>query len=267
MISTPPAHLSVLCCIDDVWQIVACPYPGDPGEASAPRSARQRQEHVVALETANHALRREVQIASEREQFLMAEMEHRLKNVLATVHALAAQTALPGDTGEGFRTAFAARLRALALAHQVLGQGNPDGAALTTVVGGCLQPYDSTAGRITVSGPAVHLPARTVPTLGLAFHELATNAAKHGALSIPEGRVEVTWAVETGAKDQARAVAIIWQERGGPPVEEPKRRGFGSRLLERGLAQGSGGTTQLDFAPHGVNCRIWLPLMSAQARV
>ncbi len=115
-------------------------------------------------------------------------------------------------------------------------------------------------GRVAVSGPVVHLPARSVPALGLAFHELATNAAKHGALSVPEGRVDVTWQLEAGRPDGAQSVTITWRERGGPPVKTPERRGFGSRLLERGLAHGSGGTAQLDFAPYGVDCRIRLTL-------
>ena len=266
MISTPPARMSVLCCIDNIWQMVAYPLTGQLVPPSAMWSDRERKEHVTALETANHVLRREVQTVSEQARFQLAEMEHRLKNVLATVHALASQSARAGDTGDAFRVIFGARLRTLAHSHDLLRSGSPDGAPLTAVVGRCLQPYDGATGRITVSGPEVHLPARAVPTLGLAFHELATNAAKYGALSIPEGRVDVTWALETRAKDQAPSVAIIWQERGGPAVKVPERRGFGSRLLEQGLAQGAGGTTQLDFAPHGLDCRIWLPLTSDQGR-
>ena len=264
MISKPPAQMRALCCIEGVWQILAYSSAEDPAPISATWSDRDRQEYVVALGTANQSLRRDLQAASERAQFQLAEMEHRLKNVLATVHALAAQTAFPGDTGEAFRTTFRARLRALARSHELMGPDNSTGAPLTAVVGRCLQPYGGTAGRITVSGPTVHLPPRVVPTVGLAFHELATNAAKYGALSIPEGRVEVTWALEQGTEDKAQAVAIIWRERGGPPVKAPERRGFGSRLLEQGLVQGSGGTTQLDFAAHGLDCRIRLPLASVR---
>ena len=255
--------MRVLCCIDDVWQIV--PYPSNDEETkpSVMWSARQREAHIVALETANGALRREVHTVTERAQFQLAEVEHRLKNLFATVQALAAQTALLGDTGESFHAVFGARLRALARSHDLLKPSRPGGALLTEVLGRCLQPYEDTAGRITVSGPVVYLPARAVPSLGLAFHELATNAVKYGALSGPQGRVEVTWTVEPRAEGRAQSVAIIWRELGGPIVNVPQRRGFGSRLLEHGLTQGSGGTTQLDFASHGVNCRIWLPLTSA----
>ncbi len=103
------------------------------------------------------------------------------------------------------------------------------------------------------------LAPNAVVTLGLAFHELATNAAKYGALCVPEGGVEVTWTLRR-SKKKAPLVEIVWREHGGPPVRPPQRRGFGSRLLERGLAQEFGGTVQLDFAPEGVQCHICLPL-------
>ena len=262
MITTPPAHVRVLCCVDDVWQIVSYPSSGEAALSSTTWSAREREAHIVALETANGALRREVQTVTEQAHLRMAEVEHRLKNLLATVHALAAQTARPGDTGESFRASFGARLQALAQFHDLLRPSGSDGALLTEVIGRCLKPYEDKRGRITVSGPAVHLAARAVPVLGLAFHELATNAAKYGALSDPQGRVEVTWVVETRAEGRAQSVAILWRERGGPSVDRSSRRGFGSRLLEHGLAQEAGATTQLDFALLGVDCRIWLPVIS-----
>jgi two-component sensor histidine kinase len=112
---------------------------------------------------------------------------------------------------------------------------------------------------VEASGPAVRLAADIIEMLNLAFHELATNAAKHGALSVPEGRVEVSWTLRRTGKG-TRLVEIGWRERGGPPVTPPKRRGFGSRLLERGLAQKVGGTVTLDFRPEGLECRIGLPI-------
>jgi two-component sensor histidine kinase len=104
--------------------------------------------------------------------------------------------------------------------------------------------------------------ASTVEMLNLALHELATNAVKYGALSAPEGRVEVSWTLRQTGKGK-RLVEIDWRERDGPPVTPPKRQGFGSRLLERGLAQRVGGTVKLDFRPAGLECRICLPVAAA----
>ena len=219
---------------------------------------------IAALQIVNDVLQLEMRRATERAEFQLAEAEHRLKNTFTTIHALSRHSARPGDTGEAFRAIFEARLLALGRSHELLGAGYADGVSLAEVIGRCLQPYEGTPGRATVCGPAVLLAARDVPPLGLAFHELTTNAAKYGALSIPEGRVEVTWQLEAEGTKEPRSLAIVWRERDGPRVKAPERRGFGSRLLERGLAQGSGGITKIDFAPEGVACRIWLPLTSAQ---
>lgn len=261
MSSTFPALTSALCRHDEAANdYLSC--SGGTGSTAPTLLVQDMEERLSALEAMNHALRLEAEKSAEQVQFRLAEVEHRLMNIFATIQALAAQTARPGDTGEAFRVTFGARLLALARSHELLGSRYPDGAPLAEVVGRCLQPYEGAADRITVLGPAVHLPARDVPPLGLAIHELTTNAAKYGALSIPEGRVEVTWQLEARRKDQLPAVVIIWRERGGPRVNTPTRRGFGSKLLESGLAQGSGGTAQLDFAPLGVDCRIWLPLLA-----
>ena len=253
MISTPPVSTTN-----------AHGYAGSGNDRPPPDgSPASLRERIAALEITNHALRLEAQGSAEHARFQLAEAQHRLMNTFSTIHTLAMQTARPGDTGDAFRADFEARLMALARSHDLLGPASPDGVPLNEVVGRCLRPYEDAPDRITLSGPAVHLPGQDVPTLGLALHELTTNAAKHGALSVPEGRVEVAWGLETGPDGQARWVAISWQERNGPPVATPKRRGFGSRLLERGLAHGSGGTAELDFAPHGVACRIRMPLTSA----
>jgi two-component sensor histidine kinase len=134
-----------------------------------------------------------------------------------------------------------------------------DGAPLSEVAGRTLQPYDGVPGRVMVAGPPVRLAPNAVVTLSLAFHELATNAAKYGALSVAGGNVAVAWTLRR-SRNKLPLVEIVWRERGGPPVRPPQRRGFGSRLLERGLAQEFGGTVKLGFAPAGVECHICLPL-------
>ncbi|TDH58876.1 hypothetical protein E2C06_30340 [Dankookia rubra] len=156
MIGTPPPSKRVLCCHDGVWRLVASPRPG---EASA-RSGRELGEYVAALETTHHALRLEAEAAAERAQFQLAEVEHRLKNVFATIQALARQSARDGDTGAAFRAAFGPRLAALARSHDMAGSRYPDGASLAEIVEHCLRPYDDALGRTILAGPAVHLPAR-----------------------------------------------------------------------------------------------------------
>lgn len=194
----------------------------------------------------------------ERRALLLAEMGHRVKNVLATAQAVAAQTLRQVGVPAAVQEALLRRLMALADSHDLLVRGGWEGAALDEIVERALMPYGS--GRVVVTGPPARLAAGTVEMLNLAFHELATNAAKHGALSVPDGRVEVFWSLRRNGK-RARLVEIDWRERGGPPVTPPERRGFGSRLLERGLAQKFGGTVKLDFHPEGLECRICLPVL------
>ena len=132
--------------------------------------------------------------------------------------------------------------------------------SLDDVVEQTLRPHDGAPARVAAAGPPVRLAPNAAVTLNLAFHELATNAAKYGALSVPGGLVEATWTLKRCKGEEAPVLEVLWRERGGPPVRPPERRGFGSRLLERGLAQEFGGTVRLDFAPEGVECRIRLPL-------
>jgi two-component sensor histidine kinase len=152
----------------------------------------------------------------------------------------------------------------LARSHDVLIRSRWEDAPLRDVVEGALAAYGGEPGRITVEGLPVLLPANLMVTVSLAFHELATNAVKHGALSVPGGSVDVAWAVVGPAGKGARRVEITWRERGGPPVKPPSRRGFGSQLLEQGIGSQAHGTVQLDFRPEGLECRISLPIGTGQ---
>ena len=201
--------------------------------------------------------RTEKQAEAERRELLMAEMNHRIKNSFATVQAVAAQTSRHAQTMAGFQAAFAARLAVLARANDVLIAAHWHEAPLRDVIGSALEAYGGEPGRITIEGPPVLLAASLGVTVSLAFHELATNALKYGALSTPDGRVDVSWTIAP-AREGGASVDVLWRESGGPRVEPPGRRGFGSQLLERGMP--SGGTVQLDFRPAGVECRIGLPL-------
>jgi two-component sensor histidine kinase len=145
------------------------------------------------------------------------------------------------------------RIHALARAHDLLTEGAWQGASLADVIGRTLAGVAPARARL--SGPKVRLGPNAAVTLNMAFHELATNALKYGALSKPEGRVEVSWDL-----DGEGVVAIAWRECGGPPVTAPVARGFGSRLIEQALPREMGGEAVMDFEPSGLRCRMRLPL-------
>ena len=201
--------------------------------------------------------RTEVQAAAERRELLMAEMSHRIKNTFAMVQGVAAQTRRHTETAAEFQAAFAARLAVLARSNDVLTLSDWHDAPLRDVIDSALEAYGGEPGRITIDGPPVLLAASLAVTVSLSFHELVTNAVKHGALSASTGGVDVSWEVSKGRTGGFK-VDIVWRERGGPPVQPPKRRGFGSQLLEKGMP--SGGTVKLDFQPQGLECHICLPL-------
>ena len=214
--------------------------------------------------------------AEERQSLLVNELNHRVKNSLAVALALADQTRRACDAAkhppERFHADFQTRLVALAAAHDLLTREHWEGAPLTKLVQTALAPHAGKAGtsesRVSSAGPPVRLAPETAIALAMAMHELATNAAKHGALSVPAGRVRVHWRVDPPPAAPGGMLVLEWSEHGGPPVEgPPQRRGFGSRLIERGLPiqLGRGGTVELDFAPQGLRCRIGAPLQPAGA--
>lgn len=198
----------------------------------------------------------------QQQRLLINELNHRVKNTLATVQSIVAQTIRAGGSAADIRRGVEGRLVALAEAHDVLTQENWEGADLGEIVRRAAAPFAGEGDRrFHFAGPPVRLTPRQALALSMALHELATNAAKYGALSAEQGRVDVTWRVEGGAR---QALEIEWLERGGPPVTPPAVRGFGSRLLERGLAHDLEGEVELEFEPAGVRCRISAPLAPAE---
>ncbi|MEZ0169147.1 PAS domain S-box protein [Microvirga sp. TS319] len=204
--------------------------------------------------------------AEEHLRLLINELNHRVKNTLATVQSLAAQSLREvrlSDEGTALaaKSAFEERLFALARAHDILTRENWDTVSLVDLLRQAIAPYQ---GRLTgsdpfrLSGADIRLPPQTALSLSMAFHELSTNAVKHGALSKPGGRVEITW-TERPSGDSP-CLAIRWEERDGPAVSPPLRNGFGTRLLERGLARELNGDVRLCYAPTGVVCSIDFPL-------
>ena len=197
--------------------------------------------------------------AEERRELLVAELNHRVKNTLAVVQSLAAQTARGAPDLPSFGAAFQARLIALARAHDLLTRGDWEGAPLDAVVRAALEPLAIDAARVDLSGCAARAVLPPGAALALAVHELDTNALKHGALSVPEGRVFVACAAADAA-DGGSSSVVEWTERGGPPIAgPPAKRGFGLRLLGRGLATQAGRGADIRFEPEGVRCTLHLP--------
>jgi PAS domain S-box-containing protein len=186
--------------------------------------------------------------AEEIKELLLGESKHRIKNTLATVQAIASQTLRHGRAGG--LDAFLARLHALGEAHELLTTENWDRAPLREVVGRAIKPFQSGQDRFAIVGPAVWVPAQTSLTLTLCLHELATNAVKYGALSNGAGRVRVAW--KPVGSGERRNVRLTWHETGGPPVRVPKRKGFGSLLIE----SSGNGDGRIDFRSDGVRCLL-----------
>ncbi|PTN54137.1 PAS domain S-box protein [Stenotrophomonas panacihumi] len=191
-------------------------------------------------------------------QLLINELNHRVKNTLATVQSMALQT-LRGSTGMAdAQDKMESRLVALSDAHDILTRESWQGAELGDVARAAAAPHQGSEGeRFDIHGPAFLLDPRRAVALSMALHELCTNAVKYGALSVPEGRVGIHWAWSGEAPDEV--LELTWREHGGPAVSEPTRRGFGSRLIERGLKYDLGGDSVLAFEPAGVTCRVSMP--------
>lgn len=190
-------------------------------------------------------------------RLLMRELTHRSKNLLAVIQALARQTSRHAVTIDSFLDQFTARLQALSRSHDLLVQEEWHSASLRELVRSQLGHYlDRDEPQITVGGPAVHLKPEAAQSLGLALHELAVNAAKYGALSVPEGRVSVTWEENEQPED---GLMISWLERNGPAVEHPKKHGFGSLAIQRNLSRTLEADVDLNFAEDGVVCLITVP--------
>ncbi len=200
----------------------------------------------------------EAKKASEHQQLLINELNHRVKNTLATVQSLASQTFRGEHQDEATRRAFEGRLFALAKAHDVLTRENWEAADLGELVAQAIEPFQRDgADRFEVHGPGLRLEPRVALAIAMALHELATNAAKHGALSAPEGHVSIQWTVSPASP---RHLTLRWEERNGPVVSPPMTRGFGSRLIERSLALELGGEVSLTYEPEGVVCVVSAPL-------
>lgn len=198
--------------------------------------------------------------AEEQRVLLLNELNHRIKNTLATVQSIVDQTLRAGGVVGPVRTSLTNRLIALAKAHDVLVEESWSGADLRSVIEQTLLPYrQPKADAFLLDGPPVRLSPQQALSLSLGLHELTTNAIKYGALSAPAGEVHITWNLALDG-DGRRSMNLLWEERGGPPVCTPARTGFGARLISRTFAGGNSGRSRLDFHREGLRCVFDLPL-------
>ena len=193
----------------------------------------------------------------ERQQLLLAELNHRVKNTLAIVQSIAALTLRETPQPALFNAAFSARVAALSRAHSLLTRELWQGAALADIVRTALAPFggDARPEAIGVDGPPVTVKPNAAVTLSLVLHELATNAAKHGALATPEGRLDVSWILVASEAGGGQDVDLVWRERSDRPARAPKKRGFGSRLIAASADQ-LGGAVELGYRPDGLEARL-----------
>ncbi len=221
---------------------------------------------AIAIDNATLFAAAQSEIAERRrvekhQDLLLAELNHRVRNTLAIVQSIAGQTLRHADSAISFRNGFEARIMALSEAHQLLTDSNWEGAALSDIVNRVLSPYAGAHPRHTLTMDAdVRVGPNSAVSLVMAFHELATNAAKYGALSNPSGQVRIACRVTVGKK--LPRLHVRWEESGGPQVKPPSRKGFGSRLI-RSLSEDTGGKVRLDFAASGLVCEFDIPLVLA----
>ncbi len=199
--------------------------------------------------------------AEQHQRLLVDELNHRVKNMLTVVVSLASQTLRRSDTLAVFRDAFLGRVHALSASYALLSREAWVSVALLDVVEEEMRPFTGqNPQRIFIDGHEVQLTPQSALALGMAVHELATNAVKYGALSQPEGKVEIAWRLTKGegAEEDAdnKWLVLDWMEAGGPRVAAPSHDGFGTLLIKRGLAHELGGSATLNFRPEGLHARL-----------
>jgi two-component system CheB/CheR fusion protein len=203
--------------------------------------------------------------AEQQQQVLLHELQHRVKNILATISSLATRMLRSSASLEDFAEAFRTRLMAMSSMHDLLSRRQWTGADLRTLIMDTVSPYASAREReVELRGPEVLVNAERAAALGMALHELATNAAKYGALASPEGHLTVSWKTERAAEDDR--LHILWEERVARPVSPPDHEGFGSIFIRRSVQYELDGSVDLAFEPGGLRCSISIPLSAILAQ-
>ena len=248
LVMTPVRPTAPIAAIGAYWAQVRQFAPGELVKLEIiARATATALENVRLIESLRDAL-------AERDG-LIRELDHRVKNNLASVRAIAQQTLRNAASPASFDHAFSGRLTALARAHEMVARNRPGTVSLREALRDGAGEED--AGRLSFEGPEVRLAAETGVNILLAVHELAANARDHGALSAADGRVEVVWAVADGR------LQLVWRETGGPPVSIPARQGFGLRMVQMGLPRSLGGVGSFDFAAGGLSYALSAPLSAA----
>ena len=229
--------------------------PWTPADLDAAFDLRVSLLHVV-LRRINTAAQ-ERKRAADRDKLLMAELDHRVKNTIANIQALVTQTSRNADSLTGFVKGLDGRIQSMAQAHSLLSQSRWEGVSIDKLLREELTYYASERKAVSLDGPSILLTPKSALSLSLAIHELATNAAKYGAFKTISGHVAVGWRQASDG-----GVELAWVETGGPLVEQPKRRGFGSTLIERALGMETGGHAVVHYMRTGVVCDIFLPALS-----
>jgi PAS domain S-box-containing protein len=194
-------------------------------------------------------------------KMLIDELNHRVKNTLSMVQSIVWQTLRTPSDPKVIRESIESRLFALSRSHDLLTREKWESAGLLDIVHDALEPFGVSGGRadrIAITGENIRFPPKSALALGIAFNELATNAVKYGALSNAAGSILIEWTMETTPAGQG--LLLDWKEKDGPPVTPPAHKGFGSRVIERGLAHELEGTIHLDYRPHGLVCTMHIPL-------
>jgi two-component sensor histidine kinase len=217
-----------------------------------------RRSRVIEHEGRHQIVGVNVDVTQRKEQednlrFIMDELSHRTKNLLAVVQAMASQTARYSGNFADFEERFLGRIRALSQSHDLLVSQNWTGAPLLDLILAQLMPFVEDDARIQAAGPTIFLRAQAAQSLGIILHELATNASKYGALSIPAGKITIRWDLAP------TSVHLSWRESDGPTVKSPARPGFGRIIIERMIFDMFGGTAKLELLPTGVRWSASIP--------
>lgn len=194
-------------------------------------------------------------------EMLIDELNHRVKNTLSTVQSIMRQSLRATTDPVAIREAIESRIFALSRSHDLLSHHNWEGAGLRHLINAALKPFvveDRHAKRVRIEGPNIRLSPKATLALGIAFHELATNAVKYGAFANEAGTIQIMWNIETEANGER--LNLIWREQDGPAVVRPNHKGFGSQVIERGLAHELEGNVDLEYLPGGVVCTIDVPV-------
>jgi two-component system CheB/CheR fusion protein len=196
--------------------------------------------------------------AEERQRLLLGELQHRVRNTLGVVRSIARRSAQTSSTVEEYAAHLDGRLNAFARTQAMVTRDPDGGVDLEYLIAEELLAYNAREGeQVRISGPAIRLQPKPAESFALAIHELATNAVKYGALSQPSGNIDIAWRIQEAS---APVLVFEWRERGGPKVQPPQRKGFGTEMLERTLAFEFKARTSLQFAPSGIQCTIVIPL-------